>query len=219
MANIKFEHTEVFNFAGAFRGMRNPMDSWDKSDSHRTVDLDDNPYFDIGPEDMKLANKLIIGGTEHRKFLRQITVCVDITAPRYWWQEFDTYMVGVTKNSCSTMHKLQSMPFSLDMFGIDGIEEEGFEASEAWCHVIKELEALRVEYNRTKDYAIFRQMKQLLPESFLQKRTVTMNYEVLFNILRQRGSHRLSEWFKYFMEWMFDLPHFRRLAGVSIGDQ
>jgi len=201
---MKFENTQVFNFEGALRGMRNPKDSWDKNDSR----YDKNYNYIIGKNDLKLAQVLINAGKEHRKFLRQIMVCVDITAPRYWWSEFDTYKVGTTANSCSTMHKLDAYPITIDMFEIDEI----FDEYDSIYNTIDMLEGLRKLYNETKDIRYLRAMKQRLPESFLQKRTITMNYENIYEMVRQRGHHRLKEWHKDTMEWIEALPYFNELC-------
>lgn len=211
---VKFEKTEVFNFEGALRGMRNPMDSWDKSDSgwgcydgaspicrNRPINCP-VPQFVLGPNDLDLALRLIRGGTEHRKFLRQIFICVDIVAPRYWWQEFDTYKIGTTENSCSTMHKLADYPITLDMFEIDEGTDDDF-----WEEQIEVLEYFRKMFVETKDGKYLRTLKQRLPEGFLQRRTVTMNYEVVLNQLRQRENHRLSEWRFDFVRWAHELPY------------
>ena len=205
---MKFENTQVFNFEGALRGMRNPKDSWDKNDSR----YDKNYNYIIGKNDMKLAQILINAGKEHRKFLRQIMVCVDITAPRYWWSEFDTYKIGTTANSCSTMHKLDAYPITIDMFEIDEI----FDEYDSINSTIDMLEGLRKKYNETRDIRYLRAMKQRLPESFLQKRTVTMNYENIYEIVRQRGHHRLKEWNKDTMEWIESLPYFKELCFDSL---
>lgn len=217
---MKFENTETFNFEGALRGMRNPMNSHDKSDSgickggdsgigcSNCATYDCGHTFDysfqIGKNDLELAQKLIKGGSEHRKFLRQVFVSVDITTPRYIWAEFDTYSVGVTKNSCSTIHKLKDYPITEEMFGLDYIDE--FDSN-----FISHLDTLRCLYNKTKDIKYFRKLKQLLPESFLQKRTVTFNYEVLRNIYFQRRKHKLSEWSEDFVEWIKSLPYAKEL--------
>jgi len=205
---MKFENTQVFNFEGALRGMRNPKDSWNKNDSY----YDKNNNYIIGKNDMKLAQALINAGKEHRKFLRQIMICVDITAPRYWFSEFDTYKIGTTANSCSTMHKLDAYPITIDMFEIDEI----FDEYDSINNTIDMLEGLRKKYNETKDIRYLRAMKQRLPESFLQKRTVTMNYENIYEIVRQRGHHRLKEWHKDTMEWIESLPYFNELCLNSL---
>jgi len=198
---LKFEHTKIFNFEGALRGMRNPKDSWEDSDSYYL----ENNYI-IGEKDMKLAKTLIKAGKEHRKFLRQIMISVDITAPRYWWSEFDTYKIGITANSCSTMHKLNAYPITIDMFEIDEVFLD-----DSVQNTINQLEKLRNLYNETKDIKYLRAMKQRLPESFLQKRTVTLNYENIFEIIRQRGKHRLSEWFQDTANWILMLPYINLL--------
>jgi hypothetical protein len=155
---LKFEKTKVFNFEGAFRGMRNPLDSWAKSDSEwyrDNGDVENLSYF-LGKEDLKLAQKLIKAGSEHRKFLRQIMVSVDITAPRYWWTEFDTYKVGTAANSCSTMHKLKDYPFTYEMFELDEYMDE-----ETMLHIndtVNYLDHMRKKYNETKDITYLRRM-------------------------------------------------------------
>lgn len=199
---MKFENTEVFNFQGALRGMRNPKDSWGKSDSYYSGD-----NFIIGENDMKLARTLVKAGKEHRKFLRQIFISVDVTAPRYWWSEFDTYGIGVTKNSCSTMHKINAYPFTIDMFELDEIFPY-----DSILNTIKKLEELRQLYNKNKDIRYLRAIKQRLPESFLQKRTLTLNYEVVFELVRQREHHLLSEWYKDTMKWILTLTYFKELC-------
>ena len=209
---MKFEHTEVFNFEGALRGMRNPLESWDKSDSgisREPLNFD----FEIGGNDSELACKLIKAGEPHRKFLRQIFVSVDITAPLYWWKEFDTYKVGTTANSTSTMHKLASTPITLNCFEMDDFENVGIEDDigwgviECWKSLIKDLEILRLKYNETKDKRYWKELIRLLPESWLQKRTITMNYENILNMVKYRENHKLTEWSVSFMEWVKSLPY------------
>lgn len=197
---MKFESTEVYGFEGALRGMRNPLNSWDRSDSR----YEDGKYI-IGQADLGLCRRLIEGGTEHRKFLRQIFVSVDITAPIYWWSEYDTYKVGTVANSTSTMHTLSKFPISREMFELDE------DVPEAWDTVIAALEQLRVTYNETKDYRYFRAMKQLLPTSFRQTRTCTMSYETLRAMIRQRKNHRLTEWSVDFIAWTKTLPYAEEL--------
>jgi hypothetical protein len=273
---MKFDNTRVMNFEGAFRGMRNPKESWDKSDScfgivdeYSDVDYDiaalwaekDHPeyYGDnfgdcederieledrydqwlmkngilnrnnsegfyevalLGPKDLNLARQLIIAGPEHRKFMRQIFVSVDITAPIYWWKEFDTYKVGTVANSTSTMHKLASTPITIDCFEIDDICEEyihspaiGFSIED---DLIPALEELRQKYNETKDIEYWKELIRWLPESWLQTRTVTMNYENLLAICSksQRRNHKLNEWSgihtpveQSFIQWARELPY------------
>ena len=215
---IKFENTEVFNFEGAIRGMRNPLNSWDKSDSYYTYGNVDTPdgslgeTYIIGPNDLDLARRLIKAGSDHRKFLRQIFVSVDITAPLYWWKEFDTYKVGTVANSCSTMHKIHAKPIELSDFSIDDFEVEGshtlasdFEQFVNYC------EWLRQKYLETKDRKYWRALIQVLPESYNQKRTVTFSYETLRNIRGSRRNHKLSEWSVGFMAWIDFLPYAEEL--------
>lgn len=279
---MKFENTEVFNFEGALRGMRNPLNSWSKSDSifdiycehedygSECVDvvadkwaeymLKDQPYEEeidydkefakiaeekrewlwrqgasfigtdhhykldlIGPADMDLCRRLIKGGSEHRKFLRQIIVSVDITAPLYWWKEFDTYKVGTTANSTSTMHKLASTPITLDCFEMDDFEDCIIESREILDttifkytagdfakELIESLEVLRQKYNETKDKRYWKELIRLLPNGWLQTRTITMNYENLRSMAHQRMGHKLSEWHS-FLEWVETLPYSKEL--------
>ena len=260
---MKFENIKVFNFEGALRGMRNPKNSWDKSDSFFgliNIDYSENDfdvaytwaesvmkdeededkkdekakYYDewlikngvldidynqqvadvafIGPDDMRLARQLIAAGSEHRKFLRQIMVTVDITAPLFWWKEADTYKVGTTANSTSTMHKLTSKPITLDCFEIDDycsdipvekVDQSAVVNPEFVDHwhmdmftedLINKLEDLRQAYLKTKDKRYWKELVRWLPESWLQTRTVTMNYENILAMVHQRGHHKLTEW-------------------------
>ena len=200
---MKFENTEVWGFEHAVRGMRNPLNSWDKGDSGY-IDRRFNDQFYIGENDLDLAQRLIKAGSEHRKFLRQIFVSVDITAPLYWWKEFDTYKVGTVANSCSTMHKLKDTPITVDCFEMG--DYCGFFET-PWKNLIALLEQCRKEYNKTKDKQYWKELVRLLPESWLQKRTVTMNYENTLNMYRQRKNHKLSEWSKSFIEWVKTLPY------------
>lgn len=197
---MKFENTETFNWRGALRGMRNPMNSWSKSDSR----IIENKGFIIGENDLTLARKLIKAGTGHRKFLRQIFICVDITAPLYWWKQFDTYKVGTVANSCSTMHKLTSTPITRDCFE----KPEEVDIPGAILNTVKFLEYLRIQYNKTKDKKYWYILIYLLPEGWLQKRTITMNYEVAYNMYKQRKNHILTEWHAL-CEWAETLPYFR----------
>lgn len=206
---MKFEHTEIWGFEHAIRGMRNPMESWDKSDS--SYDSKGSQFF-IGDKDLELMHKLIKAGAEHRKFLRQILVSVDITAPLYWWKEFDTYKIGTVSNSCSTMHKLASTPITLDCFELVSVD-----LCEPIKQFFKELEAIRLKYNALKIMdpekakCYWKVLIQLLPEAWLQKRTVTMNYENVANMYSQRLHHKLSEWSVSFIQWADKLPHFKEL--------
>jgi len=201
---MKFENTRVFNFDGAFRGLRNPMSSWEKSDSYISYDGDD---FIIGKNDMNLAQRMIKGGTEESKFLRQIFISVDIVAPRYWWSEFDTYKVGTTANSCSTMHKLSAYPITTDMFEIDRNENGEIEELSYWNILVDHLEMLRQKYLKDKNYKWFRLLKQELPEGYLQRRTITFDYANLRSMYFQRRSHRLICWNTKFMDWVKSLPY------------
>ena len=276
---MKFEHTEVMNFDGALRGMRNPLNSWAKSDSifsiecehegqwsadeiacawadyelkdhvfeteddydkaHTEIlDLRTNWLYEngmgymaadhhytanyIGPKDMELCRRLINGGPEHRKFLRQIFVSVDITAPLYWWKEFDTYKVGTTANSTSTMHKLASTPITLECFETDDycgdlvyFTHDGDTLTDHTINsimegLIEDLELLRQKYNETKDKRYWKELIRLLPNGWLQTRTVTMNYENLRSMYHQRENHKLTEWHQ-FCEWVETLPYAREL--------
>lgn len=201
---MKFEHTEVWGFKHAIRGMRNPLKSHQKSDS----DFSDAINPKIGECDMALMQKLVKGGSEHRKFMRQIHVSVDITAPRYWWSEFDTYSVGVSKNSESTMHTIKKETLTIDMFTDKCLSEFDEWYWESW---LVYLNTLIKRYNDTKNEDYFRMLKKALPEGFLQKRTVDLNYENLYNIYHQRKSHRLPEWSVEFIKWVQTLPYSKEL--------
>ena len=222
---MKFEHTQVFNFEGALRGMRNPLESWSKSDSSVQYGRPDSEWtvqqyqqdgigFVIGPNDMNLAQRLINGGSEHRKFLRQIIVSVDITAPLYWWKEFDTYKIGTVANSTSTMHKIMSNPITYHMFEMDDfddlIEINGFKQIIVICNQYRDsyLEAKENDPDLAKYY--WKALIRVLPESWLQTRTITMNYEILRNIVHQRKGHKLTEW-KTFIDWVHTLPYAEEL--------
>lgn len=208
---IEVEKIEVMGFQGAIRGMRNPLNSWARSDSAGY------PYFcGIGPADLDLMKRLAAAGPEHRKFMRQIFVSMDITAPLYWWKEFDTYKVGTTANSCSTMHKLTEKRFTLDDFSTDHIEPE-------WVPVmtsmIANLNGLRDLYLQTKDKGVWYTIIQLLPSSYNQKRTVTMTYENAFNIIHQRTGHKLDEW-NTFVSKLLQLPYMKQLVpGNGVSDK
>ena len=263
---MKFQNTEVMNFKGAFRGLRNPLESWKKSDSYFgmiDVEYDDyqvdnvitdwvnkevskmelkpgeepieegsnewmdlfDKYFDwfynngilnknedavnvaaIGPVDLNLAQRMIKAGSSDRKFLRQIMVSVDITGPLYWWKEFDTYKIGTTANSTSTMHKISSTPITPTCFELDDYNNEVFNPE----LFINNLETLRKKYNETKDQRYWKELIRWLPEGWLQTRTVTLNYEILRNIYSQRRHHRLTEWHQ-FCDWIKSLPYANEL--------
>ena len=216
-----FENTEVFNFEGALRGMRNPKESWNKSDSHYDIEevmvdeevvLERGKYI-IGSNDLQLAQTLIRAGSEHRKFLRQIFVAVDITAPLYFFKELDTYKVGTVANSTSTMHKLASTPITIDCFEMGDFTPliDNFKIDLSWQTIMTYLEQLRQKYNETKDKRYWKELIRLLPESWLQKRTITMNYENILNMYQQRKNHKLTEWSKSFCDWVKTLPYAEEL--------
>lgn len=194
---LKIENEEVVGLEHAIRGMRNPMNSWDKSDS------DFEWEYKIGPNDLDLMNRLVKAGTDHSKFMRMITVYCDITAPIYWWKEYDTYKVGTVANSTSTMHKIHAKEFTLDDFSYEHISRS---AMSVMLVIIDELNKHRVEYNNTKDKEMWYSMIQLLPESYNQKRTVMLNYQVLRNIYHSRKNHKLDEWHT-FCDWIESLPY------------
>ena len=209
---MKFENTEVWGFEHAFRGMRNPMNSWNKSDSVFNGFNGKIENTVIGKNDLELMQKLIKAGSEHRKFMRQVFISVDITAPLYWWKEFDTYKIGTVSNSTSTMHKLASTPITIDCFEMGDFEDlRMFDISTVWEILIFDLERLRKLYNETKDKRYWKELIRLLPESWLQKRTITMNYENILNMYRQRKNHKLTEWSKSFCDWIKTLPYAEEL--------
>ena len=184
---LKVENIAVMNFDNAIRGARNPMNSWARMDSY----YDEDGNYVLGENDLSLAKRLASAGSDHRKYLRQIVVSMDITAPLYWWKEFDTYKVGTVANSCSTMHKIQAKEFSRDDFSSDRMSEDCLAVLDT---VIAFLEKERLAFIETKDKQRWHNMIQLLPSSFNQMRTVTMNYEVLINIYYARRHHKLAEW-------------------------
>ena len=210
---MKFENTAVYNIYNAILGARNPMNSWDKSDSvfkGYNGKIENTP---IGKNDLELMQKLIKAGSEHRKFLRQIFVSVDITAPLYFFKELDTYKVGTVSNSTSTMHKLASTPITMNCFEMGDFTPfiDNFKIDLSWRTVVSYLEQLRQKYNETKDKRYWKELIRLLPESWLQKRTVTMNYENILNMYRQRKNHKLTEWSKSFCDWVKTLPYAEEL--------
>lgn len=203
---IKFDKTSVMNFENAIRGARNPMNSWDRMDSY----YDENNNFVLGENDLSLATRLRSAGTaDHRKFLRQIFVSVDITAPLYWWKEYDTYKVATTANSTSTMHKIHTKKFELDDFSHEHLTKYGLETLQ---ELIKALESFRLWYNddmgspKQEWYNII----QLLPTSYNQLRTCSLNYETLINIYKSRKNHKLDEW-REFCKWIETLPYSKEL--------
>ena len=276
---MQFKHTQVYNFENALRGMRNPLDSWGKSDScfgivdvvntdaltkvcdawiervPYEVEEYSKEYYDLleqyqlmlvkqgvlryygeyddlcevaflGPNDMNLAKTLIKAGPEHAKFMRQIFVSVDIAAPLYWWKEMDTYKIGTTANSTSTMHKLTSKPITLSSFETDDYDEEWFRktgieaACDTWIenNIIYFLETLREEYIKTGDKRYWKELIRWLPESYMQTRTWTANYAVLRNIYFQRKNHKLKEW-NVFCQWVEDLPYAHELILTGENDE
>jgi len=240
---LKFENTEVFNFEGAIRGMRNPLNSWTKSDSkwnciNRTSDFfctgecDDCEIYgyELGENDLTLAQKLIKAGSDHRKFMRQIMVCVDITAPLYWWKEFSTYKVGTVANSCSTMHAIHKKEFELSDFSIEHLSPFSLNHFNITINLLNDY---RAEYNLATEklkrdglsYAeqkhikaqakyFWWQMIQLLPSSYNQKRTVTMSYENIYAMRKARKGHKQDEWSIDFMNWSDGLPYADELFNV-----
>ena len=210
---MRFENTAVYNIYNAILGARNPMNSWDKSDSVFKGYNGKIENTSIGKNDLELMQKLIKAGSEHRKFLRQIFVAVDITAPLYFFKELDTYKVGTVANSTSTMHKLASTPITIDCFEMGDFTPfiDNFKIDLSWRTVVSYLEQLRQKYNETKDKRYWKELIRLLPESWLQKRTVTMNYENILNMYRQRKNHKLTEWSKSFCDWVKTLPYAEEL--------
>lgn len=200
---IKLERTSVMNFENAIRGARNAWNSWDRMDSY----YDENGQFVLGPNDMDLARRLRRAGSDHRKFIRQIFVSVDITAPLYWWKEYDTYKVATVANSTSTMHKIHSKPFSMEDFSCDHMTPETRAFMET---VVEKLEEIRLRYLETKSKEDWYDMIQLLPSSYNQMRTCTLNYETLVNIYYARKNHKLQEWHT-FCDWIASLPYGREL--------
>lgn len=199
---IKLEHKSVHGWEPAIYGARNPMNSWDRMDSYE--DWPEHPgIFKIGPNDYKLLMRLAKAGSDHRKWMRMVTVYVDITAPLYWWKEFDTYKVGTVANSCSTMHKIHAKEFELADFSHDHLLNEGVEVLR---DVIKALNRFRRYFLEDKDKVWWQQMIQLLPSSYNQKRTIMLNYEVLRNMYHARKNHKLEEW-RAFCEWIETLPY------------
>lgn len=227
---IKIENIKVYGWDAAIRGMRNPMNSWKKSDSI----IDDIGLVEIGTNDLKLMKSLVKAGADHRKFMRMINVTMDITAPLYWWKEYDVYKVGTVTNSCSTMHKITDKEFAIDDFshehlwGAWDIEIPESEVdTDCWVEnklnelvlpfdileaTIQMLNKARELYRHTKDKKYWWQMIQLLPSSYNQKRTVMLNYEVLSNIYKSRRNHKLDEWVK-FCKWIETLPYSELITG------
>ena len=209
---IKLERTSVMNFENAIRGARNPMNSWGRMDS--AYDADGN--YVLGPNDLDLAKRLAHAGSDHRKFLRQIFVSVDITAPLYWWKEFDTYKVGTVANSTSTMHKIHAKAFDREDFSCDRLDEGGLAALDA---LIAYLEAERQKFVADKaNKQSWHNMIQLLPSSYNQMRTVTLNYENLINMYYARRHHKLAEWHTL-CDWILSLPYAAELICIKEGKE
>ena len=213
---IKFEHTEVVGWVPAIRGMRNPMNSWDQSDSYydpwedpSPINPNDEIRLVVGEKDLALMKKLRDAGTDHRKFMRMIVVYVDITAPLYWWKEFDTYKVGTVANSCSTMHKIHAKEFTMDDFSWEHLFDHSTNILQV---LIEALNTCRQSFIDTKNKAWWWQMIQLLPTSYNQKRTVMLNYEVLANIYKARKNHKLDEWHNM-CRWIVNLPYSELITG------
>ena len=200
---IRLERTSVMNIENAVRGARNPMNSWHRMDSR----YDENGNYILGPNDLDLAVRLRKAGSDHRKFLRQIFVSVDITAPLYWWKEYDTYKVSTVANSTSTMHKIHSKPFSMDDFSTDHLTADSLAFMET---VVERLEQVRLKYMETKSREDWYDLIQLLPSSYNQMRTCSFNYETLVNIYYARKNHKLAEWHE-FCDWIETLPHGKEL--------
>ena len=200
---LKVDHISVMNLENAMRGARNPLNSWARSDSY----YNEAGEYVLGENDLSLAGRLCRAGSDHRKFIRQILVSMDITAPMYWWKEFDTYKVGTVANSTSTMHKIHAKPFSLEDFSTDHMTPEALAQFRTW---VDYLEQVRLRYMEDKDKAYWYDLIQLLPSSYDQKRTVTLNYEVLANIYFARRSHKLDEWHT-FCDMIASLPYAREI--------
>lgn len=223
---IKVANIETWGFEHAIRGMRNPLNSWDKSDSGCFIFEKEPPkeyikkigytgFFSVvGKNDLELMQKLYKAGSEHRKYLRQIFVSMDITAPLYWWKEFDTYKVGTVANSCSTMHKIHSKEFTLDDFSVEHLDGWSLEHFKGTLDLLNKY---RYDFIETKNKSNWWQMIQLLPSSYNQKRTITMNYENVVNMIHQRENHKLDEW-REFTNILCDLPYIKRIMEDNTND-
>lgn len=210
---INIENIDVYGWEAAIRGMRNPMNSWDKSDSN-FINTGYQTEYSIGSNDLKLMKSLVKAGTDHRKFLRMINVTMDITAPLYWWKEFDTYKIGTIRNSCSTMHKIHEKEFDFDDFSCEHLFPDTKLTIE---RTIQSLNAYRYEFLRTNDKRHWWQMIQLLPSSYNQRATVQLNYEVLLNIYHSRKTHKLDEW-REFCKLIENLPYMNEFIGGNEND-
>ena len=223
---LKIENFEVLGWEHAIRGMRNPKNSWEKSDSgwEPQFDTEQGPVsgeFVIGPKDLDLMTRLRNAGTDHRKFMRMIVVYVDITAPLYWWKEFDTYKIGTVANSCSTMHKIHAKEFDVNDFSHEHVEElTGDDYNMSYDFLLRTVDILnyyRKKFLETGDKVYWWQLIQLLPSSYNQKRTVMLNYEVLANIYKSRRNHKLDEWHT-FCDWIKTLPYSELITGKEESD-
>ena len=218
---IKIENAGVFGIESAIRGMRNPMNSWNKSDSYwgfaedpSPINPNDEPFFFIGENDLGLMKRLSKAGNDHAKFLRMIHLQCDVTAPLYWWKEFDTYKVGTVANSTSTMHKIQAKPIELSDFSTEEFDlpnEYGISFNDCMINVVADCETLRRLFVETDDKKYWRGLIQLLPESYNQLRTVDLNYQVLKSMYWARKEHKLNEW-RDFCEWCLTLPYFYEIC-------
>lgn len=227
---IKIERVDVFGWEAAIRGMRNPMNSWEKSDSGYVTEFDEGgfeaEFYNIGENDLALMKSLVKAGTDHRKFLRMINVTCDVVAPLYWWKEYDTYKVGTVANSCSTMHKIHAKEFTLDDFSHEHLTDKWSDENELIAYngeynnapqdvlefIIDALNLYRIRYIETNDIKYWYDMIQILPTSYNQRRTVQLNYEVLHNMYHARKSHVLDEWVE-FCEWIETLPYSELITG------
>lgn len=226
---IEFEHTETMGWEAAIRGMRNPHNSWDKSDSKYLRQEDGHiiaSRYEVGPNDHDLMMRLVKAGTDHRKFMRMIVVYVDVTAPLYWWKELETYKVGTVSNSCSTMHSIHKKPFFVDDFSCEDIldscdrpiisarwqERVDWSPYEVFCTIVGLLNRCREMYLETGEKIWWRQIIQFLPSNYNQRRTLMLNYEVLANIYRARRNHKLTEW-REFCHWIETLPYSELITG------
>ena len=208
---LKVERISVMNFENAMRGARNPLNSWAKSDSY----YDEQGNYILGENDLSLATRLCSAGSDHRKFIRQIMVSMDITAPLYWWKEFDTYKVGTVANSTSTMHKIHAKPFELSDFSVDHMTAESLAEFETF---VAYMETVRLRYIETKDKTHWYDLIQMLPSSYNQMRTVTLNYEVLASMYYARRSHKLDEWHTL-CDTILTLPYAKEIIGAVGGEE
>ena len=228
---IKFENTDVYGFDAAIRGMRNPMNSWDKSDSRYEPHCETCPTcggecFKVGKDDLALMRMLAFAGDDHGKFARLINVTVDITAPLYWWKEFDTYKVGTVSNSCSTMHKLMDKPFEASDFSLEKVQPfDSCGLIDGLLELLNDLRNIYINYDIHQKTHVFNKnikskkdvwyiLIQLLPSSYNQRRTVQLNYQVLNRIYRARQNHKLDEWHA-FCDWLWGLPYFKEIYGET----